>query len=59
MSSDDAQDAYGIFKPLIIALACKTGFYGMWAHHCMLPMISIRFAVLSMLSFAVSTYILA
>ena len=59
MSSDAAQDLYATLKPLIIALACETGLYGMWAHHCMLPMVTIRFAVLSMLSFAVSTYILA
>ncbi|ETW82622.1 hypothetical protein HETIRDRAFT_473768 [Heterobasidion irregulare TC 32-1] len=41
MSSDDAQYTYATLKPLIIALACETGFY-----------------VLSILSFAVSTYIL-
>ena len=59
MSSSDTQYAYATLKPLIIALACETGFYGMWAYYRVLLMISIRSTVFSVLSFAVSTYILA
>ena len=59
MSSSDTQYAYATLKPLIIALACETGFYGVCAHHCVLSMIQIRSTVLSILTFVVPTYILA